>query len=83
MDSTDYVSQLKTNMRVCSTAPLRIQRNTHVPPTLATATHVFVRNDAVRKPLQAQYEGPYSVLEWTEKFYILNINGHTDAASID
>ena len=84
MDPTDYVSQLKTNMqRIRPTAPRRIQRNTHVPPTLPTATHVFVRNDAVRKPLQAQYEGPYSVLERTDKFYKLKINGRTDTVSID
>ena len=41
MDPTDYVSQLKTNMqRIRPTAPRRIQRNTHVPPTLPTATRV-------------------------------------------
>ena len=37
--------------------------------------HVFVRNDAVRKPLQTPYEGPYPVLERTDKFFKLNING--------
>ena len=45
--------------------------------------HVFVRHDAVRKPLQSQYDGPYLVLERTDEFFKLNINGHKDTVSID
>ena len=41
MDPTDYVWQLKTIMQcIRPTAPRRIRRNTHVPPTLPTATRV-------------------------------------------
>ena len=60
-----------------------IQRNTQVPQALATATHVFVRHDAVRKPLQSPYDGPYPVLERTDKFFKLNIKGREDTVSID
>ena len=66
------------------TPPRTVQRNTHIPHALATATHVFVRNDAVRKPLQTPYyEGPYPVLERTDKFFKLNINGRKETVSID
>ena len=54
-----------------------------MPNTLATATHVFVRHGAVCKPLQPPYDGPYPVLERTEKFFTLNINGRKDAVSVD
>ena len=37
----------------------------YVPSALQQASHVFVRHDAVRKPLQPPYDGPYAVLERT------------------
>ena len=41
IDPTDYVSQLKTHMQcVRLTPPRTVQRNTHVPQALATATCV-------------------------------------------
>jgi len=45
--------------------------------------HMFVRHGAVRKPLQSPYDGPYPVLERTEKFFTLNINGRKDTVSVD
>jgi hypothetical protein len=84
IDPTDYVSQLKTHMQcVRPTPPRTVQRNTRVPQALATATHVFVRHDTTRKPLQSQYDGPYPVLERKDKFFKVNINGRKDTVSID
>ena len=84
IDPTDYVSQLKTRMQcVRPTPPRTVQRDTQVPQALATTTHVFVRHDAVRKPLQSPYDGPYLVLERTDKFFKLNIKGREDTVSID
>ena len=41
IDPADYVSQLKTHMQcVRPTPPRTVQRNTHVPQALATATRV-------------------------------------------
>ena len=45
--------------------------------------NVFVRHGAVRKPLQSPNDGPYLVLERTEKFFTLNINGREDTVSVD
>ena len=76
IDPTEYVSQLKSHMQcVRPTPPWTVQRNTRVPQTMATATHVFVRHDANGKPLQSQYDGPYPVLQRKDKFFELNING--------
>jgi hypothetical protein len=83
IDPTDYVTQLKTHMQcVRPTPPRTVQRNTRVPQALATATHVFVRHDATRNPLQSQYDGPYLVLERKDKFFKVNINGCKDTVSI-
>ena len=53
-DKTTYVTQLRTAMRCLQAVPTRLpqHRRTHISNDLATCTHVFVRNDAVRKPLQ-------------------------------
>ena len=64
IDPTDYVSQLKTHMQyVRPTPPRTAQRNTYLMHWLRLL--VFVRRDAIRKPLQSQYEGPYPVFELT------------------
>ena len=84
IDPTDYVSQLNTHIQcVRPILPQAVQRNTHIPHTLATATHVFVRHDAVRKPLQSLYDGPFPVLERADKLFKLNIDGHKDTVSIN
>ena len=50
---------------------------------LSTCTHVFVRSDVVRKPLQSPYNGPYRVVDRKEKYFILDLNGRKDTVSID
>ena len=84
-DPACYVTRLKTMMRTLQAAPVRKQTptNTHVSPILKSCTHVFVRHDAVRKPLQKPYDGPYKVQKRSEKHYTVDINGHNEVISID
>ena len=84
-DPTCYVTRLKTVMRDLQAPPVRKQTpaNTHVSPTLKSCTHVFVRHDAVRKPLQRPYDGPYKVQKHTEKHYTIDMNGKSEVISID
>ena len=47
-----------------------------VPPSqvdrrLMQASHVFLRVDAVRRPLVAPYEGPFAVLERSDKTFVI------------
>ena len=53
-DPVSYVSQLKTIMQQLQPTPVRLQQHkpSHVSDDLATCTHVFIRHDAVKKPLQ-------------------------------
>ena len=84
-DPAGYVSQLKQSMRAIRCTPTRHPQHStsHIDSSLPTATHVFVRHDAVRKPLQQPYDGPYTVLDRSDKFYTLDLKGRRDTVSID
>lgn len=83
-DPTDYVSQLKTHMQRLRPPPPRpALRNGILHPDLATCTHVFIRRDAVRKPLQPPYNGPYPVIRRTDKYFTLDVKGRHDTVSVD
>ncbi|XP_064485157.1 uncharacterized protein LOC135397482 [Ornithodoros turicata] len=83
--SADFVRGLRQSManlrpvatRACSTRP------TFVPAALKTAKHVFLRRDAVRKPLQRPYDGPYEVLKRGDATFTLRIGGHPETVPID
>lgn len=50
---------------------------------LKTCTHVFVRVDSVKRPLQPPYEGPFKVVERDTKFMDIVISGKVHRISID
>ena len=84
-DPATYVTCLKSTMRTLKAAPTRqtLRPNVHVSNTLSSSSHVFIRNDAVKKPLQQPYNGPYKVLKRSDKYYTIDINGKQDTVSID
>ena len=83
-DPSDYVANLRTHMQtIRPPPPCPTQRNSNIIDGLSTATHVFIRHDAVRKPLQPRYDGPYRVIKRTDKHFTININGCNDTVSID
>lgn len=46
-------------------------------------THVFVRNDAVKTPLQSPYNAPYEVIKRYDICFKIKINNRTTKISID
>ncbi len=84
-DPASYVTQLKGAMRALRCTPSRRPSHSsrHPDSSLRSATHVFVRHDAVRKPLQPPYDAPYRVLDRSDRFYTLDLNGRTDSVSVD
>ena len=54
-----------------------------MPCDLQSATHVFVRHDAHRSPLQRPYDGPFRVLHRSAKFFKVDLGSRTDNISID
>lgn len=56
---------------------------TNVPGSLSKCTHVWVRVDRVRRPLEAPYCGPFPVLQRFPKTFLIEVNGKSDAVSIE
>ena len=84
LDPSSYVTRLKTYMQQLRPSPPRAAtRSSHVDPALSAATHVFIRIDVVRKPLQPPYEGPFRVVDRKEKYFVLDRYGSRTSVSID
>lgn len=61
-----FVEQLKENMKKLRLVPATDHSsadNIFVHPALNTCTHVFLRYDATRRPLQPPYTGPHKVVK--------------------
>nr|VZI50019.1 unnamed protein product [Spirometra erinaceieuropaei] len=79
-----YVEQLRSVMRnLRATPPRASPANSFIPPDLDTCDFVLVRHDAVRRPFQPPYDGPYRVLRRSDKDVVIDRNGKTDTVSID
>nr|VZI12855.1 unnamed protein product [Spirometra erinaceieuropaei] len=80
----DYVERLRSAMRNLRATPPRASlANSFIPPDLDKCDFVLVRHDAVRRPLQPPYDGPYKVLRRSDKDVVIDRNGKTDTVSID
>lgn len=56
---------------------------TFIHKDLATAGHIFVRDDTVRGALQPAYTGPYKVVSRGEKVFKILLKGKETSVSID
>ncbi|VDO78778.1 unnamed protein product [Schistosoma mattheei] len=71
-------------MRSVKPVSTRLQStDVFVPPDIRYSTHVFVRPDSHRRPLESAYEGPFKVLQRESKYYIVDKNGTNDSINID
>ena len=83
-DPVDFISKLKQHFKhIHPISPRPVQRTSHISDGLSTATHVFIRQDGVRKPLQPPYNGPFPVISRTDKHFTISLNGRNDTISID
>ena len=84
-DQASYAVKLNAVMQKLKAIPPRQQKHQHtnIHKLLQTCTHVFVRHDAIRKPLQPPYDGPYEVLNRDKKHFTLSIKGRKEVVSID
>ena len=81
----DFVLRLQTHMQKLQPTPTsrHSARDVFVSKDLETTSHVFVRQDLVRRPLTQPYEGPFKVIKRGPKFYKLQIKGHEKNVSIN
>lgn len=80
---SDILLKLKNTMRDLRPQHCKRHESNFEYKNLKNSTHVFLRNDASTRALQPTYEGPYQVLNRSEKVYKLWINGKTVHVTID
>ncbi|BHF81044.1 hypothetical protein SprV_0702417300 [Sparganum proliferum] len=80
----NFVHPLRQFMRSLSPVPPRPpSTEPYVEKGLANCTHVFVRCDRVRKPLESPYEGPFRVLARNSKTFRILRGDKEDVVIID
>lgn len=83
-EPSTYATKLKEQMiQLRPTATRPQHRATLFDKALDQCKYVYVRVDAVRRPLQAPYDGPFRVISRSEKTFTLEKNGRQDTVSID
>ncbi|GFY73084.1 retrovirus-related Pol polyprotein from transposon 412 [Trichonephila inaurata madagascariensis] len=72
----EFVQQLKQTMHTFKPVPTSSpgRKTVFVHPELSQCTHVFL-HDALRKPLQSPYDGPFDVVKRSEKLITLQRQG--------
>ncbi|CAG4969802.1 unnamed protein product [Colias eurytheme] len=74
----DTLNKIKPIKRACKNS-----NSTFVHADLNSCSHVFLRVDAVRRPLTPPYSGPYKVLERNSKVFKILIDNRECNVSID
>ena len=84
VDCSSFLGRLQDIMHLQRPVPPQNHgsRLSYVPRTLQ-ATHVFIRWDAVKGPLQQPYDGQFPVIKCNDKLFTVNKNGCQDTVSID
>ena len=82
---SNYMDKLKSLMQRFKAIPARAttNRNTYVSNNLLDCSRVFVRHDAIRKPLQQPYNGPFPMIKCTDKHFTIQRNNRDEVVSID
>ncbi|GFX70848.1 integrase catalytic domain-containing protein [Trichonephila clavipes] len=80
-DVVNFVSKLKSHMQSLHPKPPKhhSKRPVFIHPGLLEATHVFLRRDMLRRPLQQPYDGPFKVLQRKGKVFSLTSMNETPA----
>ena len=86
VQTSEFVTQLQTSLRDMTPFPADFHgdnKQASVPKSLFSCPAVFVRVDAVKKPLVQPYVGPYEVLKRGEKTFVLLKLGKPWTVSVD
>jgi cleavage and polyadenylation specificity factor subunit 1 len=58
-------------------------RSVFIFKDLATASHVFIRIDGYKRPLEQPYSGPYRVVRRSDKCFTVSVSGRDKTISVD
>lgn len=83
-DPATFVERFKTTMNKLKPVPAsnHDKEKIFVHKDMENCTHVFIRHDGVKKPLQANYD-PFQVISKTPKHYTVKVNGQRKTISLD
>ena len=86
-DPADFVSRLRQHMSDIRPVPASRHgiKTSFIFKDLGSASHVYLREDAVRRPFQPPYTGPYKILKRATdgKTLTVNIKGKTVTVTVD
>ncbi|KAL0818913.1 hypothetical protein ABMA28_008221 [Loxostege sticticalis] len=84
-DPCDFVVKFRRQMSKLRPIPAsrHCRPGSFISRELSNATHVFLRDDAVRCPLTPAYSGPHPVLELKPKTVVLELHGKPSEVSLD
>lgn len=84
-NETEFITEFRKTMTNIKEIPASDHSNNKyfIQKDLHTTTHVFIRNDMVKTPLQNPYNGPYRVLKRNNKYFKIDINGKSTNITID
>jgi len=85
MDTDTFTGKLQEYMEQLTPyrAPRLAEQNIFVHKDLKNCTHVFLRIDRVKKPLENPYEGPYLVKNKCDKYFTISIKNKDVNISVD
>jgi hypothetical protein len=87
VDETAPEFVLTMRQRMADLRPAPASRHTpekvFIFAELSTCTHVYVRIDRVRRPLEPPYSGPFLVLRRSDKHFTLLVKNKSETVSID
>ena len=80
-----FLQQLQAYMREALPPPPKYHgtRSSQIPNNLSHSGYVYVRRDSHRSPLQRPYSGPYRIVETSDKYFTLEVDGKSTNVSID
>lgn len=83
--SSEFLRSLQEQMHKTFPSPPRFHGSpsSQVPKNLATTGYVYIRKDGHKGPLQRPYSGPYKVLETSNKYFAVEINGRRENVTVD
>ena len=83
--ASDFSARLRSVMNAAVPMPVSYHgsQRSRLDPALQSASHVFLRVDAVRRPLVPPYQGPFLVLRRGPKTFDLLQKGKTVTVTVD
>ena len=85
VDSSVFIQQLRSTVNKLRPTPAshHATPGAFVHHDLSTCSHVFLRQDGIRRSLQPPYSGPFSVLSRTDKTFTILIRDKSSVVSAD